>query len=1175
MRLEDITPNAKIAGIEGSGPVEVVTATFHGSDTVSVIYRSAAGPPGEQILTREDEARLGLVESTRAFGFDADPATFKLALEGLRIHRAANFDPHLAVHTSLVEPLPHQLLAVYDRMLQEQPLRFLLADDPGAGKTIMAGLLIKELKIRGDLQRCLVIAPGSLGEQWQDELREKFDLGFEILTNQGLEAAASGNWFLEHDQVIARIDKLARNEDIQKLLEQSHWDLIIVDEAHKMSANWYSGEKKETKRYQLGKLISPTTRNLLLMSATPHNGKQEDFELFLALLDGDRFEGRARDGVHVSDPSDLMLRRVKEELHRFDGSKLFPERRAYVAGYELSDDESELYAEVTDYVREQWNRAEALDGGRKGTIGFALAILQRRLASSPAAIHESLRRRKERLESQAREMREVVRGREIAASRHFVVDDASFDLLDDPDDAFGAEFEELEDEVVDKATAARTVEELEAEIGELARLEELAGRVRRSDRDSKWAQLKEILQEDIMHQEDGSFRKLVIFTEHKDTLHYLSTKLRTLLGQDEAVVTISGGMGREVRRRTEERFKNESEVKILVATDAAGEGINLQRAHLMVNYDLPWNPNRIEQRFGRIHRIGQQQICHLWNLLARNTREGDVYERLLAKLEVARAALGGKVFDVLGRVFEDVSLKDLLVRAVRDNDQSMTTPFHIPELDDALDVDRLRKITEERVLAYDTIDTARITELRHEMEEANLRRLQPHFIREFFTKAFRSLGGRLEPRSDGAWCIRFVPASVKAHDRIAGTRAVVVDSYERVVFDKSAIEHGAGHVTALVGPGHPLFDATLAVVRERHESLLKQGAILVDDRDEVEGDTDPSALIVLEHEIRDGQVLRDGRKRVVSREIQFVQLDRDGTVRDAGFAPHLDLRPATDDEAALVDQLLEDDFFERELEQRAVSHALGGLVPEHRRRVESVRRPRLEKTRTAMKRRLLQEMAHWDSRAAELDEQVEAGRQPKINPQNARANADRLRDRLVQRESEIARQLEFSTGAPVVRAAAVVVPRTLLDQLKRQAGQAVEADPDELQLDQAARDRVSRLAVEAVLQAERDLGFEPEEMPHHNKGFDIRSIDPASGPTRFLEVKGKVQGQRSITISATQTTFARNNPEHFILAIGLAADDAVERLAYVREPFERGVGDDVESTNYTLPRLLEKSTDPC
>ncbi len=1174
MKLEEITPNARVAGIVADGPVEIVTARFYGRDTLAVDYRRDDGRLEDKILMREDESRITLIQSARAFGFDADPATFRLALEGLRIHRAANFDPHLAVHTSMVEPLPHQLMAVYGRMLDEQPLRFLLADDPGAGKTIMAGLLIKELMIRGDLQRCLIIAPGSLCEQWQDELLEKFSLGFEILTNQGIESSATGNWLLEHDRVIARIDKMARDERVQEMLEQCHWDLVIVDEAHKMSANWFSGEKKETRRYQLGKLVSPTTRNLLLMSATPHNGKQEDFELFLALLDGDRFEGRFRDGAHVSDPADLMLRRVKEELRRFDGSMLFPERRAYVAAYELSEPESELYAAVTDYVRDQWNRADQLEGGRRGTVGFALAILQRRLASSPAAIHESLRRRKERLESQAREMREVIRGREVAAAKAFVATDDQLELLDDPDDATGGEFEHLEDEVADKATAARTIEELELEIGELGRLEELAGAVRRSDRDSKWAQLKSLLDQPEMRYPDGAFRKLVVFTEHKDTLEYLCRKLRTLLGQDEAVVSISGGMGREVRRRTEEKFKNEETVKILVATDAAGEGVNLQRAHLMVNYDLPWNPNRLEQRFGRIHRIGQTEICHLWNLLARNTREGDVYERLLLKLETARAALGGKVFDVLGRVFEDISLKELLVRAIRDNDTSMATPLSIPELDSALDVDHIRRLAEDRVLAHDTIDTARIVELRREMDEANLRRLQPHFIREFFVKAFRSLGGRIESRTDGTWRVDFVPASVKARDRHSGTRAVIVDAYERVVFDKSAMSGEGGRDVALVGPGHPLFDATLAVLRERHEAVLKQGAILIDDRDEAEGEMEPSAIVVLEHEIRDGVVLPDGRRRVVSREVQFVRMHRDGSVADAGFAPHLDLRAATEVEASLVDQLLEDAFFDSDLEDRAIAHALAGLVPDHRRRVESVRHSRLEKTRRAMKTRLLQEINHWDNRASELDLEVESGKQPKLNPQNARANADRLRDRLMQRDEEITRQLDLAAGTPVVRAAAVVVPRALLDELKRQAGMEVASDVDEPQLDQEARERVSRLAVEAVFAAERRLGHRPEEMPHQNKGFDIRSTPANGGPTRFLEVKGKILGQRSITISATQTTFAHNNPDNFILAIAIVHGDTVERVVYVRRPFELAVGGDVESTNYKLDRLLERGMEP-
>jgi superfamily II DNA or RNA helicase len=312
----------------------------------------------------------------------------------------------LAVHTSLVDPLPHQITAVYEAMLPRQPLRFLLADDPGAGKTIMAGFLIKELLVRGDLQRCLVVCPGNLVEQWQDELYRRFQLPFEILTNDKLEAARTGNWFLENNLAIARLDKLARDEDVQAKLSapDCRWDLVIVDEAHKMSATFFGGEVKYTKRYRLGQVLSGTARHFLLLTATPHNGKEEDFQLFLALLDGDRFEGRFRDGVHVVDVSDIMRRMVKEQLVKFDGTPLFPERLAYTVPYRLSDAEARLYKEVTEYVREEFNRADALqDNKRAGTVGFALTILQRRLASSPEAIYQSLRRRRERLEKQLRE----------------------------------------------------------------------------------------------------------------------------------------------------------------------------------------------------------------------------------------------------------------------------------------------------------------------------------------------------------------------------------------------------------------------------------------------------------------------------------------------------------------------------------------------------------------------------------------------------------------------------------------------------------------------------------------------------------------------------------------------------------------------------------------------------
>ena len=419
-QLEQLQPNAALRGILPDALVTVVSVQWFGSEALELTYKTPTGRVANELLYRHDEARLEVVEHGRPWSFDGDGALFRLVSEAQRIRLAHLFDPVLAVHTSIVEPLPHQITAVYETMLPRQPLRFLLADDPGAGKTIMAGLLMKELIARGDLQRCLVVCPGSLAEQWQDELYRRFHLPFEILTNDKLEAARTGNWFLETNLVIARLDKLARNEDVQQKLQapDGRWDLIVCDEAHKMSASIFGGELKYTKRYRLGQLLSTLTRHFLLMTATPHNGKEEDFQLFMALLDGDRFEGRFRDGVHVTDVSDLMRRMVKERLLKFDGTPLFPERIAYTVPYKLSPPEAHLYKAVTDYVREEFNRAEALQNDKRaGTVGFALTILQRRLASSPEAIYQSLRRRHERLEKRLRELELLQRGAAAAAPR--------------------------------------------------------------------------------------------------------------------------------------------------------------------------------------------------------------------------------------------------------------------------------------------------------------------------------------------------------------------------------------------------------------------------------------------------------------------------------------------------------------------------------------------------------------------------------------------------------------------------------------------------------------------------------------------------------------------------------------------------------------------------------------
>ena len=614
-RLEDLQVNAVVRGILPDCLVTVIGVQWFGSEALELTFKDPSGRVANELLYKDDENRFEVVEAGRPWSFDGDGSLFRLVSEAHRIRLAHLFDPVLAVHTSLIEPLPHQITAVYESMLPRQPLRFLLADDPGAGKTIMAGLLIKELIARGDLQRCLVVCPGSLAEQWQDELYRRFQLPFDILTNDKLEAARTGNWFLENNLVIARLDKLSRNEDVQQKLKapDCRWDLIICDEAHKLSATFFGGEIKYTKRYKLGQLLSTLTRHFLLMTATPHNGKDEDFQLFLALLDGDRFEGRFRDGVHSVDVSDLMRRMVKENLLKFDSTPLFPERIAYTVIYELSDAEAKLYKEVTDYVREEFNRAEALQNDKRaGTVGFALTILQRRLASSPEAIYQSLRRRRERLEKRLRELELLQRGAAIAdiAMGVPLLDDEDVDELDDlPENEAAA----AEEEILDQATAARTIDELKAELVILNRLEVLALAVRRSGEDRKWQELANLLSEiftpaaianriaeetvpylDTPKPKASPRQKLVVFTEHRDTLNYLEQRITTLLGRKEAVVTIHGGKGREERLKAQESFKHDPEVQVLVDTDATGEGITLQRSHLMVNYDLPWNPYRIE-----------------------------------------------------------------------------------------------------------------------------------------------------------------------------------------------------------------------------------------------------------------------------------------------------------------------------------------------------------------------------------------------------------------------------------------------------------------------------------------------------------------------------------------------------------------------------------------------------
>ena len=1125
----------------------------------------------------------------RPWSFDGDGELFRLASEALRIRLAHLFDAALAVHTSLVEPLPHQITAVYEAMLPRQPLRFLLADDPGAGKTIMTGLLMKELIARGDLQRCLVVCPGSLAEQWQDELRRRFHLRFDILSNAKLAAARTGNWFPETDLAIARLDKLARDDALQQKLQapDCRWDLIVCDEAHKMAASFTGGEVRYTKRYRLGQTLGGLTRHLLLLTATPHNGKEEDFQLFMALLDGDRFAGRFRDGAHAADVSDLMRRMVKERLLTFDGAPLFPERVAHTVPYRLSGVEAHLYEAVTGYVREEFNRAEALENNRRaGAVGFALTLLQRRLASSPEAIYQSLRRRRQRLRSRLRDLDLLRRGggrgaagpapAARAAPEPEEIDD--FDDLDDLDDLPADEFEAAEEEILDQASAARSVAELKAEISTIRHVEEVALRVRRSGRDAKWRQLAGLLAEIwppgslAPHRPSrGPYRapqKLVIFTEHRDTLTYLRGRIATLLGREQTVAVIHGGLGRQERRAAQEAFRHDPGVVVLLATDAAGEGINLQRAHLMVNYDLPWNPNRLEQRFGRIHRIGQTEVCHLWNLVAEETREGDVYRRLLEKLEQARETLGGQVFDVLGTLqFAGRPLRDLLLEAVRYGERPEVRARLTTALDSALDRAKLQALLDEQALAPDAMDATRVRRVREEMERAAARRLQPHYVESFFRAAFARLGGTLRQREPRRYQITHVPGAVRGRGRLLGAGEPVLTRYERVAFEKALLAPPGQPPAAFLCPGHPLLDAVLDLTLERHRGLLQRGAVLVDER---AAGSAPRVLCYLEHAIRDAGRTRGGERRVVSKRLLYVELDAAGRARHLRYAPYLDYRPlaAGEPDAAAILARPECAWIAGGPERRAQEYAAAHVVPEHLQEVRGARLALIAKTEAAVRERLTKEIAYWDHRANQLREQERAGRAgAALNSGEARRRADGLQARLRRRLRELELEAQLEPLPPVVLGGVLVVPPGLLAALRGEPAAPAQVARDTQE--SAARARA------IVMETERALGFEPTDRETERLGYDVESRVPGTGKLRFIEVKGRVSGADTITVTRNEVLYSLNQPDDYRLAIVEFPDRGGHRVHYLRRPFRREPDFGAASVNYSFKDLLARAEPPC
>jgi hypothetical protein len=606
----------------------------------------------------------------------------------------------------------------------------------------------------------------------------------------------------------------------------------------------------------------------------------------------------------------------------------------------------------------------------------------------------------------------------------------------------------------------------------------------------------------------------------------------------------------------------------LIATDAAGEGINLQRAHLMVNYDLPWNPNRIEQRFGRIHRIGQTEVCHLWNLVAAETREGAVFHTLLRKLEEERISLGGQVFNVLGDVlFDNRPLRELMVEAIRYGERPDVRARLTRVVDEALDHEHLQDLLEKRALAHEVMDAARVFRVRAEMERAAARRLQPHFIASFFLAAFKHLGGQCHEREPQRYEITHVPQAIRNRGGRGHGRTAIVRQYERVVFEKERIQQEGQPPAVLLCPGHPLLDATLELLLEQQRDLLTQGALLVDPTDASEK---LRVLFYLEHTIQDASSDHRGRRHEVSRQLQFVEMNAAGELATAGYAPFLDYRPLREDEQELTAQLLIAPWLKRDLEEEARSYAIRELVPRHLDEVRKRREEQIDKTSAAVNERLTREINYWDKRAVHLKSQAAKGKpNALVNAQQARQRAEDLNTRLERRLSELEQERKLSPLPPIVVGGVLVVPQGLLDRLRHESGDG-EQTPDAFAHETR---RVELAAMQAVMQIERQLDYMPRDVSAEKCGYDIESSIPGTGQLRFIEVKGRVKDARSVIVTKNEILTALNRPDDFILAL-VEVDGEQTSTRYVTRPFKREPDFGATSVTYDLIQLLSKGVSP-
>lgn len=985
--------------------------------------------------------------------FTAPPRHVFLALEAHRYRYAALYDPLLAMNASKVDPLPHQIEAVYGRVLQYPRIRFLIADDPGAGKTIMAGLIIKELKLRHLAKRILIVSPGHLKDQWRREMKDRFDEIFTVVDRGFMSAFYGQNVWAREQQLITSID-FAKQEEILAGLTAVHYDLIIVDEAHKMSAYRYGEKLDKTIRYRLGERLSQVCTHLLFLTATPHRGDPENFRLLLDLLEPGFFANTdmVADSIRQRE-NPLFIRRMKEDLKDFEGRPLFLPRYVETIGFRLgveSPAEKELYNALSHYVKEQFNKA--LQKDKRRNVAFALVILQRRLASSTYALLRSLERRKRRLE-------ELLRGVEQKSRAGDSYDPEEAEELSEE------ERWKLE-ELWETLSVSENRYELEEELRTLERLIEQAKAITSADPpvEAKLKHFKAAL-DGLQRKHPGE--KVLIFTESRDTLEYLEKNLRRW-GYN--VCTIHGGMGLEERIRAEGVFKNEAQV--MVATEAAGEGINLQFCHLMINYDIPWNPNRLEQRMGRIHRYGQRREVFIFNLVAVDTREGQVWHAVFRKLNEIRQALGSdKVFDVLGDLIQGKDLGQLLVEAAA-GARSMEEILR--EIEIKVDPEYLARLREElgESLATRFIDYTRIREI---AEQAREHRLIPEYTEAFFRKGIELLGGKLTPKKvTGSqanflfFSLESVPSALRQIGEEYGFKkrfGPLLKRYPLLTFDKEAAM--SAPQAELVTFGNPLFEALLTWVERNLQSSLKEGAIFTDPDGVMDG-----TLLFYQSEVR------DGKNEVAGTRLFALYADtRRDSITPVNPAILWDLQEGG--EASLAGKEPNLDSLQ--------SQSLKLLLPE----LEAYRQSLLQERQrqAAIKEKyglksLEALILKLDGELIALYERRNQGEKVDLVIRNKEEQKARYEQALVDLKQTLERERHLTLSTPQFLGAVRVLP-------------AIKAT-------MVSDAEIERIGMEIAIQYERNHGWMPEDVSKENLGFDIRSTSP-DGQKRYIEVKARTE----------------------------------------------------------------------